>query len=919
MRKTFTTTFLLAALASAILAGSALAAEEFDKYAIESASASLSTTQAGAHPDFFTTLKIADKEGLAYAKTRDVVVNLPAGLFGNPQPFPKCTTLQFGTLPENNECPLDSQVGSIDITISGLKGGTFQNQPIFNMPVPGGDTAARFGFFAGGFPIFLTGSLDPETNHILAKVQGAPSAAELVESQAVFWGVPAAPVHDPERITPWEAFNSNGPPGGHKSTLPEVPFLTNPTSCGPGKQITFTARSYQEPEVPRTLTVPFPQIAGCGAVEFTPSVGIEPTTSQGASGTGLNFSLSLPTKGLQFGNLSYGSELKRTEVILPEGMTLNPSASQGLGVCSEADLARERYDSGPNVGCPESSKIGSVTATSPVLDRDGIGSLYLAKPYENPFGSLLALYLVIKVPDRGVLVKVAGKVSPDPKTGQIVTVFDEAPQLPVSTVDLHFREGARAPLITPRTCGTYQAITKLSPWSVPDSAVARVSDFSIESGPEHGPCPPGATPPFVPGFEAGTTSNTAGSYSPFNMRVTRRDGDQDLTKFTAVLPPGLVAKLAGTTQCPDAAIAQARGRTGQDGGREEQASPSCPASSHFGHVLAGAGVGQSLTYVEGQLYLAGPYKGAPLSVVAIVPAVAGPFDVGTVVTRQALRIDPRTSVVTVDGESSDPIPHILQGIPLSVRDIRVYVDKPQFTLNPTSCAPLSMAATIWGGGADVFGAQDDSPLFRDNRFQAAECAALGFKPKLSLKLKGGTGRGGHPALTGTYKPRAGDANLSGLVLRLPRSAFLDQGHIRTICTRVQFAANGGNGGGCPQGAVYGHATAYTPILSEPLSGPVILRSSNHKLPDFVATLHGLVDVEAVARIDSKGGGIRATFTEVPDAPIAKVVVEMQGQKKGLIVNSTDLCEARHRANAQFEGHNGKSAKGRPVVGAVGCR
>jgi hypothetical protein len=293
--------------------------------------------------------------------------------------------------------------------------------------------------------------------------------------------------------------------------------------------------------------------------------------------------------------------------------------------------------------------------------------------------------------------------------------------------------------------------------------------------------------------------------------------------------------------------------------------------------------------------------------------VAGPFDVGTVVTQEALRVNPRTGQVSADGSSSDPIPHILAGIPLKVRDIRVYVDRSKFIYNPTSCDPFKTTAELWGGGNDVFSAADDSPLSLAARFQVANCAGLGFKPRLSLKLKGGTNRGGHPALTGTYRPRPGDANLAGLVLRLPHSAFLDQAHIRTICTKVQFAAGAGNGAQCPAGAVYGHVKAITPLLSEPLEGPVYLRSSNHNLPDFVAALHGIVDIEAVARIDSKNGGIRATFSEVPDAPLTSVVVSMQGAKKGLIVNSTDLCAAPHRAGAQLSGQNGKSRHLQPEL------
>ena len=546
------------------------------------------------------------------------------------------------------------------------------------------------------------------------------------------------------------------------------------------------------------------------------------------------------------------------------------------------------------------------------------GSLYLAKPYANPEHTLIALYMAIASARYGVIFKVPLKVEPDPRTGQLITTAEGLPQWPFSHFRLHFREGARSPLVTPPSCGTHTVQAMLYP-SSGGAPVESTSSFEIIAGPNGAPCPSGGQP-FNPGFEAGSINNAAGRYSPFDMRLTRQDGDQDLTRFSAELPPGMIGRLAGTAQCPAAAIAQARSRSGQNGGAEEQADPSCPADSQIGRVIAGAGVGQVLTYVPGSLYLAGPYNGAPLSVVAIVPALAGPFDAGTVVTQEALRIDPLSAEVEADGSASDPIPHILKGIPLAVRDVQVYVDKPDFTLNPTSCEPSATLATLWAGGQDVFSAADDAPHSLAARFQAASCASLGFTPKLSLKLRGSKPtRGGHPALRGVYTPRKGDANLKRLVLRLPHSAFLDQAHIRTICTRVQFAAGGGNGEKCPRGAVYGHAKAWTPLLSQPLVGPVYLRSSNHNLPDFVAALHGIIDVEAVARIDSVKGGIRATFPVIPDAPLSRVIVNMQGGKKGLIVNSTDLCKAKHRAGAAYLAHNGRRAAGRPVVRAVKCK
>ncbi len=379
-----------------------------------------------------------------------------------------------------------------------------------------------------------------------------------------------------------------------------------------------------------------------------------------------------------------------------------------------------------------------------------------------------------------------------------------------------------------------------------------------------------------------------------------------MTKFSAVLPPGVLGKLAGVSKCPEAAIAAAKAKSAS----EELQSPSCPSSSQIGRSLAGAGVGSVLTYVPGKIYLAGPVGGDPLSVVAITPAKAGPFDVGTVVVREALDLNPRTAEVQVDGSASDPIPHILAGIPLRLRDLRVYVDRPDFIINPTSCEESSAKATLFGSFLDVLSPADDRPVDLATRYQAANCANLGFKPKLDLKLEGGTRRGDHPGLTATYTPRKGDANVKGLVVRLPRSAFLDQAHIRTICTRVQFAANN-----CPTAAQYGYIKAWTPLLEEPLEGPVYLRSSSHKLPDVVFDLHGLVDVEVATRIDSVRGGIRATVQAAPDAPLTKVLLKMQGQRKGLIVNSSGLCGAPSRAGAQFSGHNGKQASAKPPMRA----
>jgi len=913
---------------AALAPGGVLAAAEFDKFDIDSASLDLSTTQAGGHPDFNLTFRTTEVGGKPYAKIRDVAVKLPPGLFGNPEAFPKCTTAELGTDTSKSECSQDAQIGVAEVRVANY-GTAFFNVPIYNMPSPGGDVVARFGFFAPSTPVYVNARLEPGTNQIVATVEGAASAGEVIESSTTFWGVPADPVHDQERWTPQEAIVGPPPSAPRPSNLAEFPFMTNPTSCDQQRQVELTLRSYQLPGQERTRVLPFPQMTGCGALEFNPATGLKPTTTQGTSGSGLDYDLTLPTSGLQFGNLNYGSELRRAEVVLPKGMTINPSEAEGLGVCSQEDLARETYNSAPNVGCPETSKIGSVVAGTPVIDRTAEGSLYLAKPYDNPFGSLLALYMVLKVPDRGVLVKVAGEVKLDPDTGQITTVFDDIPQLPVANFHLHFREGARAPLVTPPACGNYEALSNMTPWSRPGSIFPRGNVFAIESGPDHGACPGGGLPPFAPGLTAGTLNNAAGSYSPFNLRLTRTDAEQEITHFSIKLPNGLLAKLSGIPFCSDAAIAAAKARTGIHGGEEELAAASCPAASQIGTTLVGSGVGSVLVYVPGKVYLAGPYNGSPLSIVAVTAAKAGPFDLGTVVVREALRINPETAEVFVDATGSDPIPHIIQGVPVHLRDIRVYVDRPEFALNPTDCTPTSTASTLLGAGLDFASESDDRPITVATRFQAADCGSLGFKPKLKLSLLGGTKRNQVPALKAVLTARPGDANIARSEVILPHSEFLEQSHIGTVCTRAEFNAGAGNGAACPAASVYGHAKAITPLLDEPLEGPVFLRSNGgeRSLPDLVAAMHGQkIDINLVGYIDSvneknKRGEaisrIRNRFVTVPDAPVTRFVLQMRGGKKGLLVNSTNLCQGTHRAEIAFTGQNGREYDSRPKM-ATSC-
>lgn len=901
-------------------------------------------TRAGSHPfQFTTTLQLnagavhptldTGVIGARYLATeqpglpRNLSFPLPAGLVGNATAMPQCKMATF--LPKKGEainaCPDATVVGVSSVTV--VEDQTFGllrvAVPVFNLPPAHGEPA-RFGFVVAGTPVLIDTEVDPEDEYrITARVSNASQLVQFLSATTTLWGAPGDPRHDNARGWNCVYFIPGGP-CERPPSLDEPAFLRMPVQCSSPLGFDLSLEPWNVPLGSQVNSSSFTgdALQGCNLVPFNPSIEAAPTSKLAENPSGLNFSLKMPNSGLLNKDGVAEGQAKKVEVTLPEGVTVNPSQAEGLAACRPADYARETSSSLPGQGCPEASKIGSVSITTPLLEEEAKGSVFVASPYDNPFDSLLALYMVAKIPERGILIKQAGKVNLDPRTGQIVTTFDDLPQLPFETFELNFFEGNRAPLVTPPKCGTYGMVARFTPWHasnpsspLPSEIITRTSSFAVDQGPNGGPCPSGV-PPFKPGFTAGTTNNAAGKYSPFAARLTRNDGEQEFSRFSMKLPKGVIGKLAGVQFCSDAAIAAARARTGPNGGQEELDNPSCPAASQIGRTLVGAGVGPELTYAPGKIYLAGPNQGSKLSIVAITTAKVGPFDLGNVVIRQALKVDPETAEVSTEGTASDPIPHILQGIVVHARDIRVYVDRPDFVINPTSCERMAASSTVIGSGLDFESLADDQAVDVSAPFQAADCASLGFKPRLSLKLLGGTKRTDTPRLRAVLNARKGDANIGRAQVTLPRSAFLEQAHIRTVCTRVQFRAGGGNGEQCPKASVYGHARAISPLLDEPLAGPVYLRSSNNELPDLVAALHSSkVDINLVGRIDSLNGRIRNTFETVPDAPVTKFVLEMQGGEKGLIVNSTNICRGKHRAVANFKGQNGRRHHFTPLVKA----
>jgi hypothetical protein len=898
------------------------------------------STHAGAHPFQFTTQITLNQgrdlfpvtsqkpEVIPVALAKDVDFNLPPGLIGNPSKLTKCTTAQFFVTVNSIEthCPASSAVG---VAVSTVHEPSVVNtvqipEPIFNME-PNFGEPARFGFnvLIAGAPVFIDTAVRSEHGPgggapdygVSAEVRNITQTAGFLSSTATFWGVPGAASHDKQRG--WGCFfESRGEPG-HSPCLPsneQSPpvVFSNPTGCATPLQTSVDINSWDDRtfhNFPGTFS-PSGNLTGCNQVPFGPEITAEPTTKTAAAPSGLSLDLNLKQNGLETAAGYTESDVKAVTVALPTGVTTNPAVANGLSACTLAQYQAETVNT---QSCPESSKVGEVEIESPLVAPIIHGDVYVAKQHDNPANNLLSIYMVAKNPELGVMVRSAGAVTPNPQTGQLTTTFEELPQLPFTHFHFAFRTGQRAPLITPGLCGTYATQADLYPYSEPAVPVHRQATFTVNSGANGGPCAATESQlPNKPSLEAGTLTPIAGAYSPFVFKVRRADGSQPLSTISATLPEGLLGKLAGVKECSSAQIAQAEGRGGEGQGALELSSPSCPASSEVGVVNVGTGVGSQPYYVQGKAYLAGPYKGAPLSLAIITPAVVGPFDLGTIVVRTALYVNETTAQITA---KSDPIPTIVHGLPTVVQSISLNMNRPSFTLNPTSCEPKQIEGQATSTLGNVAALQQ--------RFQVGACNALGFKPSLKLSLKGATKRSGVPALKAvlTY-PKGNYANIKSVSTVLPKSEFIDNAHIGNTCTRVQFNAGAGQGAQCPKNSLLGHAVAYSPLIDKPLEGNVYLRSNGgeRELPDIVAALKGQIDVTLVGFIDSvrkskhsEVSRIRTRFMNVPDAPVSRFVLQLAGAKKGLLQNSQNLCKVKNIAQVKATAQNGKIYDTEPAV------
>ncbi|HTB71546.1 MAG TPA: hypothetical protein VK707_11230 [Solirubrobacteraceae bacterium] len=906
----------------------------------------LADAQAGDHPyeldtvfglaSTFREVPEAGEKATSVEDVRDVIVDLPAGMAGSGVSAARCTLARLSSQGPKGElgksgCPTDTIIGHLR-TVPESEAAA--NSPLYNL-LPSKGYAAELGFVdvSGGTHVLYVTLAPTPSGYVLRTSTKEIPQLTLREVIADIFGDPAA---------------------RDKSGEQTPPTFTNPEHCtGEPLSTTIHMDSWQHPgpdnpdgtpnlSDPRWSSASYqsPPVTGCEALEglFEPSIAAATSSSRADSPTGLDVNLAVPQRT--------GAEelatppLRDTLVTLPAGVTVNPSSANGLQACSLAQIGISGSgvpDAAPP-SCPDASKIGTVTLETPALPMEACkgqtrplqecpeaserektpltGSIYVAKQAENPFGSLLAIYIVIDDPRTGVIVKLPAEVKPDPSTGQLTTLVKDTPQFPFSELRTHFLDGATAPLRTPPTCGAYTLTSELTPWSAPQSGPPATpsSSFEITEGPGGGSCAHSAgEEPNAPSFQAGTSNPAAAAFSPLLVHLSRDDGSQNFSQVSVTLPPGASGKIAGIPKCSEAQIAAAQARGNPGEGALEAASPSCPASSKIGTVTVGAGAGPNPFYVTGDAFLAGPYKGAPFSAVFITPAIAGPFDLGVVVVRAGLYINPTTAQVTT---TSDPLPTILQGIPLDIRSITVDVDRPEFTLNPTNCTPMSVT------GAEVSTQGQAASL--STRFQVGNCQSLPFRPKLTASAAGkGSKANGTTLAVNVDSAGLGQANIAKVALTLPKQLPSRLSTIQKACVEAVFDVNPA---ACDEGSLIGTAKIRTPLLETPLSGPAYLVShGNAAFPDVEFVLQGEgVTLILDGKTDIKKGITYSRFEATPDAPFTTFETTLPaGPHSALTSNVPErehfsLCKARLAMPTEIVAQNGAVIRQTTNVALTNC-
>jgi hypothetical protein len=888
-------------------------------------------TQAGGHPFQLTSTLILNtqaesktngagehrREAVPLALTKDLRFNLPPGLVGNPTPLPKCSIYVFSEqvkMVPGFKCPDDTVVGvastAVDLACCLLHGPLVLSTPLYSLEPAVGEPA-RFGFTT---PVQTAVILDTAVRTggdygVVVSVSNITQAGAVLGSQVTFWGAPSDHRHDSQRggncldrIA--EPKLANGGEVFCPLAESEQPFLIMPTSCAGAPRTSVEGDSWSEPgikplaeyEFQNSEGEPLP-FDGCDKLNFEPSISVTPDGQQGSTPTGLTVGVHVPQEASLNPTGLAQSAVKSITVALPEGVAVDASGADGLQVCSEAQIA---LNSPAEQTCPEAAKVATVEIRTPLLPNPLAGEVYLAAQNANPFGSLIAMYLVAKDPVSGVLVKLAGKVSLS-ETGQIVSTF-ENPPLPFEDAELHFFGGSRAPLGTPASCGAYQASASVMPWA--ENGVVQLSSqpFLITTGPNGSPCQNPLA--FAPSLTAGSLNLQAGAFTPFTTTMSRADGQQNLQGIQLHMPPGLSGLLTGVKLC-----GEAEGNAG-----------TCGPESLIGETTVSVGLGGSPFSVKGgRVYITGPYQGAPFGLSIVNPAKAGPFDVerdtsnpnnqppcDCVVVRARIQVDPKTAELTITTDNTGPykIPTILDGIPLEIQHVNVTITRPGFTFNPTNCNPMAITGSL----QSTQGATRALSV----PFQVTNCATLKFAPKFAVSTSGKTSKANGASLSVklTYPtaPFGTLANIKQVKVDLPKQLPSRLTTLQKACTAAQFEANPA---GCPAASFIGHARALTPLIPVPLEGPAIFVShGGEAFPSLEVVLQGYgVTIDLVgSTFISKAGITSSTFKTVPDAPVGSFELTLpEGPYSALAANG-NLCSAtktvtvKKKVTVRVKGH-----------------
>ena len=865
---------------------------------IESFSAEAASTVAGAHANATTAFAFQTLQapGLgvpvaAGGTPNEIAVTLPSGLVANPQNVPKCTRTEF----ENRNvklpgCPADTQVGvaavHADVKFGGglqtLHFGVYNVQPGPGEPALLGIQGVTVGYEVG-VPIGVTASA--KNNYALtATVPGAPAFPVEVKTLGAIvtvWGVPAAHTR-----TDGESENIEIESGG---TIPPAPpsewkpFMENPTDCSETPLTSLSVNTYQEPEVFTTALAQSPIPTDCAGVPFAPSIKAEPDNTQAGAPAGLDFELTVPQSNTPEGRGT--SELEKAVVTLPQGMTISPSAaSKLLEGCTD-----EQFGAGSDAPatCPAASVIGEDEVETPLLEGPLKGKVYLGQPLStNPeSGQMFRVFQELQ--GFGLDIKVEGSVVANPETGQLTATFANLPELPFQTFRLHFNGGPNAVLTNPTTCGAHTTTTQLYPYSAPGSPATPPSTFNTSYEGSGAPCP--ASLPFAPSASVSTASSQAGAVSPLTVTFARADETQPLGRIEATLPQGLLGYVSKVPLC-EAAAALAG---------------TCAAESRIGTVATSAGAGPDPLTVQGSVYLAHGSNGYPFMLSVVVPAVAGPYNLGNVVVPVWLQVNSNGSITAVSG----PLPSILDGIPLDIRSVTMTIDRPGFTFNPTSCAPLSLTGSISSLSGTV------APISAP--FQASGCGSLPFAPSFTTATLGSTSKADGASLTVRIAQKPSEADIHSVHVELPKQLPSRLTTLQKACTEAQFNSDPAH---CPAGSVVGTATAITPTLSSPLSGPAILVShGGAAFPDMEIVLQGEgITVILDGQTDIKKGITSSTFASVPDVPISGFELTLPEGPYSLLSPYGTLCTSKLLMPTTIVGQNGTKVTQGTRIAVNGC-